>query len=98
MTEFRLDQLPPHCGNVVRMQSLTRALLPSVVAVDGTQWARPWEAEPRAFETLACSECEFAPFCAMTGEARTAMPMAVMITFKLIFIVDLISVIVAPGG
>jgi hypothetical protein len=52
-------------------------------------------ADPRAFEMLAETR-EFEVVCAMTGEARTAMPMAVMITFRLVFIVDLISIIVAP--
>jgi len=40
--------------------------------------------DPRALEIVAA--WGFESGCAMTGDARTAMPMAVTMTFKLVFI------------
>jgi hypothetical protein len=51
--------------------------------------------DPRAFEIVAA--CGFDSGCAITGDARTAMPMAVSTTFKLVFIIGLIC-FVAPAA
>jgi hypothetical protein len=43
--------------------------------------------DPRALEIA--DRCGFDSGCAMTGDAKTAMPAAATITFKLVFIISL---------
>jgi hypothetical protein len=74
----RVDQSPaPCCGNATCTASSMRIWLPSTT---GAVFAR-------ATDPCALWGCD--ADCAMTGDARTAMPSAARITFRFVLIVDL---------